>query len=108
MSQAQRQNKMIRPYKQGDKHFKVKRTKDGRLAVYDSSIKFGNKNNIVAVFDADEEQDAIEAAENLNNQNDELNKDNIKFFANLKKEMRGESLMQYMDDLIIEQLKRFA
>ena len=99
---------MIRPYKQGDKHFKVKRTKDGRLAVYDSSIKFGNKNNIVAVFDADEEQDAIEAAENLNNQNDELNKDNIKFFANLKKEMRGESLMQYMDDLIIEQLKRFA
>lgn len=99
---------MIRPYKQGDKHFKVKRTKDGRFAVYDSSIKFGEKNNIAAVFDANEEQDAIDAAENLNLQNDEINKDTVNFFGRLKKETRNESLMQYMDDLIVEQLKRFV
>lgn len=99
---------MIRPYMQGDKHFKVKRTKDGRFEVYDDSKKFGEKNYVVAIFDAEESQDALEAADNLNKQNDELNMDNRKFFTNLRKELRGESLMQYMDDLIVEQLKRIV
>lgn len=93
---------------QGDKHFKVKRTKDGRFAVYDSSIKSGEKDKIVAVFDANDEQDAFDAADNLNKQNDETNKSTINFFANLNKELHGESLVQYMDDLIVEQLKRIV
>lgn len=95
---------MIRPYMQGDKHFKVKRTKDGRFEVYDSSKKFSNKRRIAAIFDAGEEQDAIEAAENLNKQNDDINIDTRSFFADLRKETRRESLLQYMDNLIVENL----
>lgn len=99
---------MIRPYKQGDKHFKVKPTKDGRFVVYDSSKMYGDKGYIAATFDADEEQDAIEAAENLNKQNDEINKSTLSFFADLRKELRGESLVEYMDNLIVEKLFKDA
>jgi len=104
----QRQNKMIRPYKQGDKYFKVKPTKGGRFAVYDSSKTYGDKGYIAAIFDADEEQDAIEAAENLNKQNDEINKGTLSFFADLSKELRGESLVQHMDNLIVEKMFKDA
>lgn len=99
---------MIRPYQQGDKHYKVKRTKDGRFEVYDSTKNFGDEGYIAAIFDANEEQDAFEAAENLNMQNDETNASTLKFFANLNKEVHSnlkESCMQYMDALIEENLR---
>lgn len=99
---------MIRPYQQGDKHYKVKRTKDGRFEVYDSAKNFGDEGYIAAIFDANEEQDAFEAAENLNMQNDETNASTLKFFANLSKELHSnlkESCMQYMDALIEENLR---
>ena len=99
---------MIKPYQRGDKNFKVKRTKDGRFEVYDSTKNFGDEGYIAAIFDANEEQDAFEAAENLNKQNDENFTSTLKTLANLSKELRSnlkESCTQYMDSLIEENLR---
>ena len=94
----------IKPYRLGDKNYKVKRTKDGRFAVYDST----ENDYIVATFDADEESEAHESAENRNKENDENFMQHLKYIAALKKQVHSftpESFFQYMDDLIVENLK---
>jgi len=112
MSQTWRQIKMIKsykriePYRLGDKNYKVKRTYDGRFAVYDST----KKDYIVATFDADEESEAYESAENRNKENDANFVQHLKYIADLKKQAHSftpESFFRYMDGLIVENMKTF-
>ena len=83
--------------------YKVKRTKDGRFAIIDSY--FSNK--IVALFDADSEMDAMFGADERNKQFNKEQKEGIEMLGNLKKELwpNNESLAQYMDNLIVENLR---
>lgn len=96
---SQRANQMNKPYQVGDKVYKVRRTKDGHLQVYDAQkLQAGIKNCIAATFEPGEEQDAQEAADNLNKQNDETSIDTRSFFARLSDEARAnvrESFAQF-------------
>ena len=81
----------------------VVRTKSGRFAVKD---QLGNQ-GIVATFDADDEMDAIFNADARNIDFNQEQREVLSKMEELKKEIRPkkESLDQYMDDLIVENLR---
>jgi hypothetical protein len=81
----------------------VVRTKDGRFAVKD---KLGNQ-GIVATFDADSEMDAIFNADARNIDFNQEQREVLGKMEELKKELqpKKESLDQYMDGLIVENLR---
>ena len=81
----------------------VVRTKGGRFAVKD---KLGNQ-GIVATFDADNEMDAIFNADARNIDFNQEQREVLSKMEELKKEIqpKKESLDQYMDDLIVENLR---
>ena len=81
----------------------VVRTKSGRFAVKD---QLGNQ-GIVATFDADSEMDAIFNADARNIDFNQEQREVLGKMEELKKELqpKKESLDQYMDDLIVENLR---
>lgn len=81
----------------------VVRTKSGRFAVKD---QLGNQ-GIVATFDVDDEMDAIFNADARNIDFNQEQREVLSKMEELKKEIRPkkESLDQYMDDLIVENLR---
>ena len=81
----------------------VVRTKSGRFAVKD---QLGNQ-GIVATFDADDEMDAIFNADARNIDFNQEQREVLSKMEELKKEIqpKKESLDQYMDDLIVENLR---
>ena len=81
----------------------VVRTKDGRFAVKDKLGSLG----IVATFDADSEMDAIFNADARNIDFNQEQREVLGKMEELKKELqpKKESLDQYMDGLIVENLR---